>query len=487
MNSSVYNCNPRISLIIGISLLLSSCARYHTLEGRGKPVYLTADASVFKDTLNLLHPVHYRILADLGSAIETTELVEGETAKVIISRPTFFYSGVNEFLVYPGEHITVKEEAGHSTFIATNRNDQRNRELQFFKTLQELRKYPSSPSFVPATTLETVLAYERMQKDLFPKAEAEFRALFDSLITAYNVSKKFKKLASSYAKNALNARLNDIYVRYKDTLMAHGLYFEKLRQQIPAINGIKKKSDFNRNVKELLDEIMRAGLFPGVRMWSFDDAGFKAGFDSIENNFSGFARDYLLSRLMYGAYAKGSEVTSEYKKKYTIYSIDRTHKKIVKNTRRQRGRTNKDNNDAPDMMLAADGKSKLKLDELLSRYKGKFVLMDLWASWCHPCIKEMPYMQQLIEKYSKVKVVFLAVSLDRDAFSWRDAIYKQEILAWNNYLLLDAPKTSFYKKNGINEIPRYIIFDKEGKVMNANAPSPSEPALTVLLDKLTLE
>lgn len=222
-------------------------------------------------------------------------------------------------------------------------------------------------------------------------------------------------------------------------------------------------------------------------MWSFDDDGFKTCFDSVENNFTGFARDYLLSRLMYRAYAKGTKVPSNYEEKYKSYSKDKAYRKIVKNTKKQHLRNDKEVKDAPNELLAADGKSQISLDRLLGRHKGKYVYMDLWASWCGPCIKEMPSLQQKIEKYPNDKIIFLTVSIDKEAFSWRDAIIKRNIQLWNNFLLIDAAKTSFSKQYNINAIPRYLLFDKEGKVMNANAPSPSEPALNNLLDKLVLD
>ncbi len=57
---------------------------------------------------------------------------------------------------------------------------------------------------------------------------------------------------------------------------------------------------------------------------------------------------------------------------------------------------------------------------------------------------------------------------------------------WNNFLLIDAAKTSFSKQYNINAIPRYLLFDREGRVINPEAPSPSDPALANLLDKLAL-
>ncbi len=485
------NCKAKVFIIIGLALTLTSCSSYRTLEGWGKPVYFAADSTVFKDTVYSLHPIWYRALADLkGAGIETAELKEGEITKVIIRKPTIFLAGYFEFLVYPGEHINVKGVDDSLTFFASSGNKQRNRELSFFKTFhelqqQQLQQYSSISSFRPGVSLETILTIEKQQKDRIRKAQAAYQFTFDSLSKACDVSKKFKKLIADYTKNRYDFSLNDFYRINRDTLMAHGLYFKKLREIIPAVNGITKRSDFNANVRQGLNDRL-PDLFPRNYMWSFDEDGFKACFDSIENNFTGFARDYLLSRLMYSAYAKGTKVPSDYKEKYKSYSVDKAYRKIVKNTRKQRLRNDKDNKDAPNKLLAADGKSQVSLDTLLGRYKGKYVYMDFWASWCWPCMKEMPYLQQKIEKYSNNNITFLTVSIDRETFLWRDAIIKQNIKSWNNFLLLDAAKTSFSKQYAIRSIPRYILFDKDGKVMNATAPLPSEAAFDDLLDKLVL-
>jgi thiol-disulfide isomerase/thioredoxin len=473
-------------------LTLASCRSYRTLEGRGKPVYFTADASVFRDTVSALHSISYRTIADLkGAVIETAELKEGVITKVIIKKPTMFLGGYSSFLVYPGERIIVKGKADSLTFFDANGNKQRNRELLFCQKLHELRQqqllqYSHIPSFLPGSSLEKILTIEQQKKDRIRKVEAMYQSTFDSLSKAYDVSSKFKKLIDGYTKSTFSFDLADFYSLHRDTLMAHGLYFLKLREFIPVVNGITKRSDFNSTVRQGLNNSI-GRLFPENFMWSFDDENFEACFDSVENNFTGFARDYLLSRLMYRAYAKGTKVSSEYVKKYESYPIDKLHIKIVKNTRKQRSRNDKDKLNAPNKLLTADGKSEIALETLLSQYTGKYVYMDLWASWCVPCIKEMPYLQQKIEKYPINKIIFLTVSIDKDAFRWRSEIIQRNIKGWNNFLLIDAAKTSFSKQYKINEIPRYLLFDKQGKVINSQAPAPSVSALDDLFDKLIID
>ena len=63
----------------------------------------------------------------------------------------------------------------------------------------------------------------------------------------------------------------------------------------------------------------------------------------------------------------------------------------------------------------------------LSQFKGQVVLLDFWASWCVPCINDLPYLRQVKEKTADWPVVFLNISLDADEAAWREAIDKHEI------------------------------------------------------------
>jgi hypothetical protein len=89
-----------------------------------------------------------------------------------------------------------------------------------------------------------------------------------------------------------------------------------------------------------------------------------------------------------------------------------------------------------------------------------------------------------------IKYQFLLILnsfLDKQIFSWRETMNRISMPKNNTYLLLNASKTSFYKQYNINEIPRYLLFDKQGKIINDNTAAPGETALTTLLDKLILE
>lgn len=118
-------------------------------------------------------------------------------------------------------------------------------------------------------------------------------------------------------------------------------------------------------------------------------------------------------------------------------------------------------------------------------FKGKYVYVDLWASWCGPCRIEMPYMTQLRNKYSEEQLAILSISLDKkeDRDKWLKAIEDLK-MNWPNWIVFGGFESNFTRKYNITAIPRYLLIDPEGRIINANAPRPSDERLELLLNKI---
>ncbi|WP_430811180.1 MULTISPECIES: TlpA family protein disulfide reductase [unclassified Carboxylicivirga] len=119
-----------------------------------------------------------------------------------------------------------------------------------------------------------------------------------------------------------------------------------------------------------------------------------------------------------------------------------------------------------------------------SDFKGTLVYIDLWATWCGPCKAEIPALQALEKKFHGQPVTFVSLSLDKakDIEKWRSFVKDNsltgvQLIADDDF---DSPVATAY---GINRIPRFMLFDKEGVIISADAPRPSDKGLESLLMK----
>ena len=116
-----------------------------------------------------------------------------------------------------------------------------------------------------------------------------------------------------------------------------------------------------------------------------------------------------------------------------------------------------------------------------STFKGKFVYIDVWASWCRPCVNEIPHLQKLESELENKNVVFLSVSVDAKQDPW---LKKMESLNLHGNQLWDS-NSQLCKSLNINGIPFFLIYDAEGKLFMYNAPRPSQgEGLKQLLERV---
>jgi thiol-disulfide isomerase/thioredoxin len=135
---------------------------------------------------------------------------------------------------------------------------------------------------------------------------------------------------------------------------------------------------------------------------------------------------------------------------------------------------------APEIALKSPEGKVIKLSSL----RGKYVLIDFWASWCGPCRKENPNVVRLYNKYKNKGFTVYSVSLDKDAAAWKGAI-ASDGLVWPNHvsdlLHWNSPMPALY---GFQGIPYTVLVDKEGKIIATGLRGETlEQKLSELLDK----
>lgn len=111
-------------------------------------------------------------------------------------------------------------------------------------------------------------------------------------------------------------------------------------------------------------------------------------------------------------------------------------------------------------MVSPEGQE-ITFKDVLKKYKGKTIVIDVWASWCPDCIKGMPKVVNLQQQFTDV--VYLFISADKTPEAWKKGIEKYNVNG-EHYLLTDGMKGAFGKSIKLDWIPRYMVVDKKGKI-----------------------
>lgn len=96
--------------------------------------------------------------------------------------------------------------------------------------------------------------------------------------------------------------------------------------------------------------------------------------------------------------------------------------------------------------------------------KGKWVLLDFWASWCTPCIQELPFMKDLYAEYSPLGVEFIGISLDKNRKTWVNALRKNR-MPWLQLSDLKEWDSSVVESYALYAIPYTILISPDGKIV----------------------
>lgn len=123
----------------------------------------------------------------------------------------------------------------------------------------------------------------------------------------------------------------------------------------------------------------------------------------------------------------------------------------------------------------------------LNDLRGKYVYIDVWATWCGPCKREIPFLKKLEADYHGKEIEFVSISIDvmNDHKKWRKMVDEMELggiqlFADNNW------ESQFVQDYMIKGIPRFILIDPEGNIVNSNAPRPSSNDIREVFNSLEI-
>lgn len=169
---------------------------------------------------------------------------------------------------------------------------------------------------------------------------------------------------------------------------------------------------------------------------------------------------------LYGDFVKRQE-NSEHKAE-----IDLVYRNLI---------LSRPNSPAPDFSYYDVTDKLVRLNEL----RGKYVYIDIWATWCIPCKAEIPFLAKLESDYRLKNITFLSLSVDTgsDKAKWISYI-KNNKLGGIQVIADKDFNSDFIRKFNVASIPRFILIDPVGKIVFANAARPSDPDLRSQLDQL---
>ncbi len=193
-----------------------------------------------------------------------------------------------------------------------------------------------------------------------------------------------------------------------------------------------------------------------------------------ENGFTKSKLDFINTELsgrakyIYMAYSLGSDFNGDV---FYQFGKNAPYKDIAKIVKNKYGHLEKmlPGKTAPALVFTTINNESVKSTDY---YKNQLVYVDIWATWCKPCIREFPYLDTLKEEYKGKNIRFVSVSFDAKKEDWEEYVNKHGMVG-SQFWVDPANKKIYDDGFNITMIPRFVLIDTEGKIIDANAPLPS--------------
>ncbi len=117
----------------------------------------------------------------------------------------------------------------------------------------------------------------------------------------------------------------------------------------------------------------------------------------------------------------------------------------------------------------------------LKAFKGKYVYIDVWASYCGPCMDQLPHLHELEKAMAGKNIVFVSISKDPKRKDWENMVKEKKMKGAQWFIGKDK---KFKEALGITLIPRFILVDRKGRIVEAYMSRPSNPATLKVLQAL---
>ena len=382
--------------------------------------------------------------------------------------------GSDSFTLYltPGskDTITVTKD----TLIISGTNSAYNRCL---KTVNDYQKYSDKLVYMQPHELRGITSLEQYHR----LADARMRQALDA-VNASGLNEEF--LAEQRAH--IDYIRRSIFIHIARQLSRKEKLPEDWQRELTEVIHSSVNGDYLRSYRGIgffvnsLVMMQFTNLENGDLKEIKDYASFL--FDRYRKFFTGDNLLYMQAQLIYEDEFQGSK-TPSIPQLYETYRAEFPNSPFLnvlepgvkENLRFQNSRiTDKDYH-----ILTCDS-TITSLEDAVKPFKGKVVYIDVWATWCGPCLKEFQYLPALKEKAHNMDVVYLYISIDRpeERKKWEKTIAYHQLKGYHllvNEKLGKSLYTELGNERQILSIPCFVIIDKTGKIAIRHAAAPSEP------------
>ena len=382
--------------------------------------------------------------------------------------------GSDSFTLYltPGskDTITVTKD----TLIISGTNSAYNRCL---KTVNDYQKYSDKLVYMQPHELRGITSLEQYHR----LADARMRQALDA-VNASGLNEEF--LAEQRAH--IDYIRRSIFIHIARQLSRKEKLPEDWQRELTEVINSSVNGDYLRSYRGIgffvndLVMMQFTNLENGDLKEIKEYASFL--FDRYRKFFTGDNMQYMQAQLIYEDEFQGSK-TPSIPQLYETYRAEFPNSPFLnvlepgvkENLRFQNSRiTDKDYH-----ILTCDS-TITSLEDAVKPFKGKVVYIDVWATWCGPCLKEFQYLPTLKEKAHNMDVVYLYISIDRpeERKKWEKTIAYHQLKGYHllvNEKLGKSLYTELGNERQILSIPCFVIIDKTGKIVIRHAAAPSEP------------
>lgn len=410
------------------------------------------------------------------------ELEKGKTIAISARRPLKIFND-RGVLVFPGEHISVIVDSQSVYHYKVSGNEQRNRDFAFAEVYgQELRRIYNDLSERRRLAILKQDSTGIRVPD-FKVSKDERGKIFDSLVKVYNPSEVIVTINKNQEQYSQIVQDAQNFWIYKDSLEKSGLAKTRMDGLLEQVNRVTDPDVFWYDLDYSLMNI--AKYFLSREILAPQTVGeFDASAAAISKLFNKPASELLISRLMYNWVYRKKNISPELWSSYLKWSANENLSNAIADANMEELKKQEVANPyGPNGLYTLSNEKMTNLESVIAKHKGRLILLDFWASWCVPCIKAFPAGKELETKLVGEDIVFLKISIDRDADFWKQANERYEVDANFSYCFINTDRSTFVNKYSINAIPRYMVIDKKGNVVDDKAPDPDDPGLEKLIKK----